>query len=93
MTLRRGGSPRRLLGVACAAIGLTAVALGWYATQTVRPDCTYAISKVTDGNGRSVPDANGRVWSHKELVDRGYRQAVDSGRCDPPRARWQMWIG
>ncbi|MFF4447774.1 hypothetical protein [Streptomyces sp. NPDC001502] len=93
MPLPGPGSPRQLLRVACAVIGLTVAALGWYATQTVRPDCVYALSKLTDGNGHGVPDANGRVWSHKELVDRGYRQAVDSGRCDPPRTRWRMWIG
>jgi hypothetical protein len=89
----RAGSPRQLLVIACAVAALTVVILGWYATQTVRPDCTYAISKVTDGRGHNLADGNGRVWSDKELADRGYQQAVDSGRCDPPRARWRQWLG
>ncbi|MFD5411327.1 hypothetical protein [Streptomyces nojiriensis] len=93
MTLRGAGRPRQLLPIACAVVALAAVVLGWYATRTVRPDCTYAISALTDGNGHNMPDENGRVWSYEELADRGYRQAVESGRCAPPRARWQTWIG
>ncbi|MFI8389082.1 hypothetical protein [Streptomyces sp. NPDC085540] len=93
MTFRRVGRPRQLRAAFGAFIGLAAVAFGWYATQSVRPDCTYAISRITDGNGHDMPDANGRAWPDEELVERGYWQAVESGRCDPPRARWQMWTG
>ncbi len=89
----RFGNPRRLLVIACAVAALAVAALSWYATQTVRSDCVVAISKLTDGDGNTLPDADGRVWSDKELVDRAYEQAVDSGRCDPPRARWKQWLG
>ncbi|MCX5554765.1 hypothetical protein [Streptomyces sp. NBC_00038] len=93
MTSRRAGSPRQILVIACTVVALATATLGWYATRTVRPDCVVAISKVTDGNGHNLPDVNGRVRSDKELADRAYQQAVDSGRCDPPRARWKQWIG
>lgn len=90
---RRTGGPRQLLVVACTVvIALAVVTLSWYAARTVRPDCIVAISKVTDGNGHNLADVNGRVWTDKELADRAYQQAVDSGRCDPPSARWKQWL-
>ncbi|MFE9799618.1 hypothetical protein ACFYP6_12165 [Streptomyces goshikiensis] len=92
MISRRAGSPRRALVIACAVVSLATAILGWYAAQTVRPDCVFAISKLTDGKGHNLPDANGRVWSDKELADIAYQQAVDSGHCEPPRARWKQWL-
>ncbi|MET9895126.1 hypothetical protein ABZZ47_33925 [Streptomyces sp. NPDC006465] len=86
-------NPRQLLFVACAVAALAVVILGWYAAQTVRPDCVVGISKLTDGNGHTLPDVDGRVWSDKELADRAYKQAVGSGRCSPPRPRWEQWLG
>ncbi|MGY1577382.1 hypothetical protein [Streptomyces sp. MN13] len=50
------------------------------------------MSGLTDGNGHSLPDGDGRVRSDEELVARAYRQAVESGHCDPPRARWEQWL-
>lgn len=88
----RAGWSRQLLVIACTVVALATASLGWYAAQSVRPDCVVAISKVADGNGRNLPDVYGRVWSDKELADRAYQQAVDSGRCDPPRARWKQWL-
>jgi len=58
----------------------------------VRADCLVAFSAITDGKGNTLPDANGRVWSDKELAERAYQQAVDSGLCDPPSARWKQWL-
>ncbi|MER7722114.1 hypothetical protein ABTX99_35250 [Streptomyces flaveolus] len=92
MIFSRAGKTRQSLVIACT-IGVLAVALGWYAVQTVRPHCVVGISKFSDGNGHTLPDVNGRVWSDKELADRAYKQAVDSGRCDPPRPRWRQWLG
>ncbi|MFF9126595.1 hypothetical protein ACF09J_25470 [Streptomyces sp. NPDC014889] len=89
----RARGPRQLLVIACMVAALAVVFLGWYAGQTVRPDCVVGISKLTDGNGSTLPDVNGQVWSDEELADRAYKQAVDSGRCDPPRARWKQWLG
>jgi hypothetical protein len=86
------GTPRQLLVLACTAAALAAALLGRYAAHTVRPDCLVAVSTLTDGDGRPLPDANGRVWSSRELANRAYRQAVGSGRCDPPRARWKQWL-
>ncbi|KUN49699.1 hypothetical protein AQJ43_35900 [Streptomyces avermitilis] len=88
----RAGSPGQLLVIACTVVALVTAPLSWYAAHTVRPDCVVAISKVTDGNGHHLPDVNGRVWSDNELADRAYQQAVDSGRCDPPHARWRQWL-
>lgn len=82
-----------MLIIACTVVALSTVMLGRYAAQPVRPDCTVAISGITDGNGHTLPDANGRVWSYEELTDRAYQQAVGAGRCDPPRARWKQWLG
>ena len=93
MISHRAGSRRQLLVIACAVVALFAVILGWYAARTVRPDCVVGISKLTDGSGHTLPDANGRVRSDAELADRAYQQAVDSGRCDPPHARWKQWLG
>ncbi|WP_326725826.1 hypothetical protein OHT59_46885 [Streptomyces sp. NBC_00243] len=92
MISHRAGWSRQLLVIACTVVALATASLGWYAAQSVRPDCVVAISKVADGNGRNLPDVYGRVWSDKELADRAYQQAVDSGRCDPPRARWKQWL-
>ncbi|MGW7045392.1 hypothetical protein ACWGDT_22350 [Streptomyces avermitilis] len=92
MISHRAGSPRQLLVIACTVGALATATLGWYAAQTVRPDCVVAVSGVTDGSGHNLPDVNGRVWSDEELADRAYRQAIDSGRCDPPRARWKQWL-
>ncbi|MGA4946968.1 hypothetical protein [Streptomyces cinereoruber] len=65
----------------------------WYATQSVHSECVFSLSKVTGVNGNTLPDEDGRMWSNEELVDRAYEQAVDSGRCDPPRPRWKQWLG
>lgn len=89
----RVGTPRQLAAFACTVAALTVVTLGWFGAQTVRPDCVVAISRLADSNGQARPDADGRVWTETELVDRAYQQAVDSGRCEPPRARWEQWIG
>ncbi|MEV8320543.1 hypothetical protein AB0Q95_40985 [Streptomyces sp. NPDC059900] len=86
MIPRRVGSARRLLVVGCTVVVvLAAVPVGWYATQSVGPECVVGISKITDAEG-------GRVGSDKELIDRAYQQAIDSGHCDPPRARWKQWL-
>ncbi|MEV1062353.1 hypothetical protein [Streptomyces sp. NPDC050263] len=93
MIPHRAGSTRRLLVIAGTVVALAAVTLGRYAAQTVRPDCVVGVSRLTDGSGRTLPDSDARVWSDTELADRAYRLAVDSGRCDPPRARWRQWLG
>lgn len=86
------GNPRRLFVIACAGVALALLILGWYATRTVAPDCVGGVARLTDGSGRTLPDAGGRVWSAEELADLAYREAVASGRCDPPRARWKHWL-
>jgi hypothetical protein len=89
---RGAGRPRRLQVIACTVVALAVVILGWYAARTVRPDCVVGISELTDGSGRNLPDADGRVPSDRELVERAYQQAVDSGHCHPPAARWKEWL-
>ncbi|MFI8895719.1 hypothetical protein [Streptomyces paradoxus] len=71
---------------------LAVLILAWYATRTVHSDCIGGIVRLTDGSGRTLPDAGGRVRSAEELADLAYRQAVESGHCDPPRARWKHWL-
>ncbi|MCF2125641.1 hypothetical protein L1I79_04225 [Strepomyces sp. STD 3.1] len=88
----RLGDPRRLFFVACAVLALGAVALAWYATRTVRPDCVVGVSTVTGRDGPGLPGANGRIRPDPELIDRAYRQAIASGHCDPPGARWKRWL-
>ncbi|WP_064511381.1 hypothetical protein [Streptomyces graminilatus] len=92
MFSHRTGNSRQLLVIACVVVALVTTALGWYAAQTVRPDCVVSISKLTDGNGPDLSDVNGRVWSDKDLAAHAYQQSLDSGRCDPPRARWKQWL-
>ncbi|WP_329204100.1 hypothetical protein OG257_01045 [Streptomyces sp. NBC_00683] len=72
---------RRLLLVACTFTALTAGALGWFAAQDVRPSCTYAMFTL------------GNATEQQEAIDRGYWQAVASGNCAPPHARWRFWLG
>ncbi|MFD7681039.1 hypothetical protein [Streptomyces sp. NPDC060187] len=83
---------RQLAAFAITVVALTVVTLGWFGAQTVRPDCVVAISRLADGTGHARPDAEGRASTEKELADRAYQQAVDSGRCEPPRARWEHWL-
>ncbi|MEU0786494.1 hypothetical protein ABZ341_33570 [Streptomyces sp. NPDC006173] len=88
----RVGTPRQLAAFVCTVAALAAVPLGWFGAQTVRPDCVVAISGLADSNGHARPDADGRAWTETELVDRAYQQAVEQGRCEPPRARWEQWL-
>ncbi|MFC7927939.1 hypothetical protein [Streptomyces cinereoruber] len=71
---------RQLLLVACTATALTAGSLGWFAAQTVRPSCTYAMIAV------------GTEAEQEEAAERAYWQAVASGDCAPPHARWRFWL-
>ncbi|MET7365617.1 hypothetical protein ABZS61_07245 [Streptomyces sp. NPDC005566] len=72
---------RQLLLVACTVTALAAGALGWFAAQDVRPSCTYAVFTL------------GTEAEQREAMDRGYWQAVASGDCAPPHARWRFWQG
>ncbi|MYS24847.1 hypothetical protein GA0115240_17049 [Streptomyces sp. DvalAA-14] len=80
---------RRLLVASMCAIAV-ATTLGWYAMEPVRPPCSYAV--MTHG----YTGLSERSWSeYRELTeqaDRGYRQAIAAGRCDPPHARWHEWL-
>ncbi len=87
----RTGNSRQLLVAVGTAVALVAAILGRYAAQTVRPHCVVEVSGLTDGDGRNLPDVNGRVRSDEELTARAYQQSVDSGRRDPPTARWKQW--
>ncbi|MFC4889135.1 hypothetical protein ACFPK5_28800 [Streptomyces beijiangensis] len=73
-------APRRHLAAAFIATALAAGALGWCAASTVRPNCNYAV--MTGGLGPA----------QQEALDRGYWQAVASGDCEPPHARWRFWL-
>ncbi|MFB7513892.1 hypothetical protein [Streptomyces sp. NPDC056144] len=72
---------RRLLLVACAVTALVAGSVGWYAGETVRPDCSYAVTTF------------GPPAQQDEAVERGYYAAVGAGDCEPPHARWRFWLG
>ncbi|MFJ8847217.1 hypothetical protein ACIRFF_30460 [Streptomyces cyaneofuscatus] len=72
---------RRLLLVACTVTALAAGALGAFAAQSVRPDCSYMVLSLGSGA------------EQEEAAERGYWEAVASGRCAPPHARWQFWRG
>ncbi|MFJ9523177.1 hypothetical protein ACIRPK_33655 [Kitasatospora sp. NPDC101801] len=74
--------PPQLVRITCAAV--LAVA-GWYAVQTVHPDCTYGM--ITMG------DAQGRVRTDEEQSADAYQQAIASGWCEAPHARWHDWLG
>lgn len=82
----------RLLVLGVCAFAVPAGGLAWYGAQTVRTDCLVAYSKVTGRGGGSLPGTDGRVVSDEELIDRAYRQALETGQCDPPRARWKQWL-
>ncbi|MEU5219015.1 hypothetical protein AB0G79_22840 [Streptomyces sp. NPDC020807] len=70
---------RRLLLVACAVTALVAGSVGWYAGQTVSPECTFATSSLGSGEDREA------------AVERAYHAAVGAGDCAPPHARWRFW--
>lgn len=74
---------RRLLLVACTVTALAAGALGAFAAQSVRPSCSYVVFSLGSGPGAE----------QEEAMERGYWQAVGSGACAPPHARWQFWRG
>ncbi|MYS20621.1 MULTISPECIES: hypothetical protein [unclassified Streptomyces] len=38
-------------------------------------------------------DTKDTVRADKARAERGYQQAVASGRCAPPHARWHGWLG
>ncbi|WP_159043731.1 hypothetical protein [Streptomyces sp. NRRL S-1521] len=91
MTFPWAGRARLLLLGVCAFAVLVG-ALVWYGAQTVSTDCLVAYSQVTGRDGARLPDANGRGSSDQELIDRAYRRALETGRCDPPRTRWEQWL-
>ncbi|KAB2589178.1 MULTISPECIES: hypothetical protein [Streptomyces] len=72
---------RRLLLVACTVTALAAGALGAFAAQSVRPDCSYSMLSLGTGGDQ------------EEAIERAYWQAVAAGECAPPHARWQFWRG
>ncbi|MFD8938840.1 hypothetical protein ACFV0R_26940 [Streptomyces sp. NPDC059578] len=92
MPLNGSGGPRRLFVIAGVGVGLAATVLGRHATRPVHPDCVLGHSRLTDGTGRSLPEADGRVPTHEELVDHAVRAARESGHCAPPRPRWRHWL-
>lgn len=81
--------PRRLALLAGAATIVATGTLGWYATQSVHPPCLVFTGQYTPLN---APPRDETTAASKELVARAYRKAVDSGRCDPPHARWHEWL-
>jgi hypothetical protein len=80
----------RILALCCAAACLASA--GWFATQTVRPECDVPISFFADSNGDPMPDANGKRWTVHELNERAYWEKVREGACEPPSARWRQWF-
>ncbi|KPC78701.1 hypothetical protein [Streptomyces sp. NRRL S-4] len=78
---------RRFVAIGAFAVVAT---LGWYAMQPVHPPCiTFS--------GRYLPLENlsqdGAFEANRELDARAYQQAVESGHCEPPHARWHGWRG
>lgn len=85
-------SPWRLVVLSICAV-VAAATLGRYATESVRPHCGVVVlsGRYTALGALNSPDGN-RNRADSELTDRAYRQAVASGRCDPPHARWHAWL-
>lgn len=65
------------------------VALGWYAMEPVRPECTTFSGRYVPFRG--LPDDEEAVGANSELDARAYQRAVESGHCEPPHARWHEW--
>lgn len=80
--------PRLLIPGMCAVVA--AATVGWYATESVRPRCSYAV--ITSGYTGLSERNRSEDKELKELADRAYQQAIAAGRCDPPRARWHEWL-
>ncbi|PVC94211.1 hypothetical protein DBP19_13040 [Streptomyces sp. CS090A] len=74
---------RRLLLIACTVTALVAGAIGAFAAQSVRPDCSYSVLSLTSESGSSA--------EQEEAIERAYWQTVAAGNCAPPHARWQFW--
>nr|WP_202461430.1 hypothetical protein [Streptomyces sp. SID8374] len=72
---------RRLLLTVCTVTALAAGALGAFAAQSVRPDCSYVVL------------TGGSEAEQEMVLERGYWRAVADGDCAPPHARWQFWRG
>ncbi len=87
-----GRASRGVIVLARCATIAGSVALGRYAMHPVGPDCIVATSRTTDGNGQFLTDGNGKTRTDEELLERACREAVDSGRCEPPRTRWRQWF-
>ncbi|KQV08742.1 MULTISPECIES: hypothetical protein [unclassified Kitasatospora] len=82
--------PPQLVRITCAAI---LAVTGWYALQTVHPDCTYGMITMGDEHGNPLPDAQGKVQTPEEQSADAYQQAIASGQCEAPHARWHDWLG
>ncbi|WP_328946496.1 hypothetical protein OG259_38595 [Streptomyces sp. NBC_00250] len=85
--------PRPLARILPACCVLAVAAFGWYATRSVRPpDCEVTVAAFAGADGRPLSE-NGEEVTWEELDERAYQDLVDSGRCEPPSARWRHWLG
>ncbi|MCX4986290.1 hypothetical protein [Streptomyces sp. NBC_00572] len=85
--------PRPLARILSACCVLAVAAFGWYATQSVRPpDCEVTVAAFAGADGQPLSE-NGEAVTWEELDERAYQDLVDSGRCEPPSARWHHWLG
>lgn len=56
------------------------------------PDCEVTVAAFAGADGRPLSE-NGEEVTWEELDERAYQDLVDSGRCEPPSARWRHWLG
>ncbi|WEV25958.1 hypothetical protein OYE22_12685 [Streptomyces sp. 71268] len=85
---QRGPIAQQLIAVTWLVAALGAVAAERYATQDVGgSECVIAYSRMTVGTEFSD------TWTpDEETIDRAYQKAVETGRCERPRKRWEEWL-
>ncbi|MEU3958989.1 hypothetical protein AB0F42_04045 [Streptomyces buecherae] len=89
MMSQRGSRTQQLIAMTWLVAARGAVALERYATRTVGgSECVIAYSRMTVGT-----EYSGETWTpDKEAIERAYQKAVESGRCEPARERWERWL-
>ncbi|MGD9486023.1 hypothetical protein WDH52_22715 [Streptomyces sp. TRM70308] len=80
---------RARIWAGCCVVAIAV--FGWYASQTVRPDCTFGYTAFSGRDGQPRAE-NGETVTWEDLEERIYQDMVASGRCEPPAARWRQWV-
>ncbi|MFE6776940.1 hypothetical protein [Streptomyces sp. NPDC057702] len=91
MPSQRSRGAERLIALAWLVAALGAVGMERYATGTVHSECVVAVSRITSPTVPTEPDL--AIWTReRDVTDRAFATAVESGRCEPPRKRWELWF-